>query len=337
MINLSYIVGDRFLCILEKQKIIEKLNKKNEWQIKEIESGEKDGKVKIERLCSEINQKDILSLKKDIFILDNIIPDPIESFYDFINNLSRNKHVIIISENYIVPQSNFHKKIKDKIIEKPSIFDGKGFIDKKKIEIGKKIIKEDFNWTGSEECLSFIMERVDYDYAAIYNEIEKIRTIYDKDPEKISEIKEIVSNSSTRDIDYLIDYIKEKNLNQSLILINEIFSKKENEINTFVSSLNFRLLEMFTFYMYSKMAIDSKITNPENIAKYVCEHWIKEKPLNEFSVKNRLFFETKFIKMRTLEEILHSIKSIDENIKETLYLKTINKIFINNLIINLTS
>jgi len=336
----NYLLGDRYLSLIRRDEIISSLNKDGSWDVKTL-NNDTSGKISSQEIYSTINTKEIFGNSKKIFILDEVLPDPVDGFDKFLEHLPSNRYVILMSQKGPHKGSKFYKSIKDDIEEIPPIYDGFSFLNEKDIKRGKKVILKRSDWKGSEEVLDIIMDLCDYDYGKIFEEIEKIRTFLEKDPEDFEEIKDIISNTSSRDVEDIVMAVKERDLNKALDFAAILLNSDESEVHGKILNLNGRLIEIFYLYMFSLLAMKNGKKTDEEIGHFVSSVWHKKddktgenKPVNAFTVKSRLFFEKKYIKNRNLEDTCKALESLEESFFDIIYSRGSSKFILNRLLID---
>ena len=313
MKNIYVCEGDRFLCQKYRDDITSSLLDKSEWETKTISEP-----ITASKFTWTVNSKEVFGSKNKIFIIEDIIPDPSEDIIPLLENLPKSRVLIFLfTEKEIDKRTKLGKFFSKDIKQFPTMFNDKGYLDQKQIEKSKPLIREITGWSGSDICLDFIMEKCDYEYGSIINEIYKINTFLGKDPESIDEIKDIICMNDLIRMEPIFDKIKSRDLVGALELAQDLVS--DEQFKNYYMMFFLGLLDNFNFMMYCNMAKESGRSNLNDIVSFVSENYTKSgKKVPPQSIQGRFFFVKDYLDNWSVSDLQMAISKIESSINASI-------------------
>ena len=323
--------GDRFLCLKGRDDVISSLPKKETWEIKTFSEN-----ITVSKLVYSANSKEIFGSKNKLYIFDNVIPSPEDEMATFLQSLPNSRKVIFLldEKGTLDKRTKLGKFLSEELIEYPSMFNDKGYLDQKQIKSAKKTIRSIAGWSGSEDCLDYILEKTDYQYGAILNEVEKIEIFLEKHPQTLEEIKDIVCENDLIRMDNIFEKIKERDLISSLELFQDILDS--NNFRDCYMMFFMGLLDTFYFMLYCKMANDSGYTSLDEMAEFVAENYKKgNKVLHPQAIKGRYFYSKDHLKLWTTSDLQFAIKEIEKSINVSMLGTRSDRFVVENFLVQI--
>lgn len=311
MKNVYVFQGDRFLCCKARDEVLSSLAK---WEIKTISDP-----ITASNFTWTVNSKEVFGSKNKVFILDGIIPSPPEDIVPLLKNLPKSRAIIFLftEKQKLDKRTTFGKFLAKQVKDFPSMFNDKGYLDQKELQKAKPLIREMVGWSGSDECLDFIMEKCDYQYGSIINEIEKINTFLGKDPDSIDQITEIVCMNDLIRMEPLFEKIKSRDIVGALELAQEIIEGEQFRSHYMMFFLG--LLDNLSFMLYFKMAKESGCSELSDMVSFVSENYTKSgKKVPPQAIHGRYFFVKDYLKHWTISDLQFAISKIEDSIKASM-------------------
>jgi len=306
--NVFWLVGDRFLCINRKNKLIKNYTSGNEkWSINNIVS---DNATKF---CSLISQKNLFGPTNILYVHEGSVPE-IKKIIGFIEKLPNNKGLIVLDGNSDkIRNTRLNKKSIDyKLLKKyleyyEPVLKENGYPDKNIIPKTLKYIKSISKCNISDSVIEEIFRYCGYDIGVTVHEIENI-CLYKKSNKILKEdIKTLKASKENLKISDILDALSKRNTHCSLKLFSEI--SNELDIKSYFFLYFTSIIEHFTMFQYCKIAIESGITGSSSIASSVSCMWVNNgKNVDENIIRWKYEKNKENLENISFEEILWIIE-----------------------------
>ena len=321
-----WLAGERSLCLYRKKEIL-KPYIKNGFNIKNLEIENTD------LLIRELSEKSLFGSFKNVYIINNTIPEPKKTL-PFIKKVANKNKIIIFLDGDSSKKSSkvdkrkfLYKNAKEYLEYFEPIINGERYPKK---ELINRRIKDIIKYSNcdflKDNQIKNILKKSFYDCGKTIKEIEKIKTIFYDKKEEITDqdIVNVIEDQNMRPIEDLLFSLSKKNMIEFYKIYNRIIDI--NDFSRIFMSVFGSIIELYNFFKFCKISMDAGCKDKNDISDYVSNIWIKNgKPVTKQQIYSRLYFYYDDIANISIDDIMNIIK----NAEECIYL-CMNKGYKNN-------